>query len=210
MLTQGTSAQPFHYAGEQRDSESGFMYLRERMYEPTIGRFLQRDAFAGVPLLPASLNRFGYAFNNPATRVDPSGRAPNQRHPALPVGWSPPRDIDLPYLSAPPTNFAPTIAAVTCFLPFAGGNPQVFEQRCTYGVSFSWPGIGDIRIEVHAHAGIQMNPPFGRPVCGRPASACVDARGGHGHHSRYFFVQPDLPSRDRACSPNVHVRRKVR
>ena len=42
--TQGTSTQPFQYTGQQRDAESGLYYLRARMYDPSIARFLSRDS----------------------------------------------------------------------------------------------------------------------------------------------------------------------
>jgi RHS repeat-associated protein len=77
--TQGTSNQPFGFTGEQRDPESGFMYLRARMYEPGIGRFLQRDLTEGNPRNPASINRCVYALNNPATLTDPSGKTAGDR-----------------------------------------------------------------------------------------------------------------------------------
>ena len=37
----------FRYCGEYYDSESGTIYLRARYYDPTIGRFISRDSFAG-------------------------------------------------------------------------------------------------------------------------------------------------------------------
>ncbi|MBI3973620.1 MAG: hypothetical protein HY332_20285 [Chloroflexi bacterium] len=50
-------AQPFGYAGEQRDA-TGLLYLRARMYDPMLGRFLQRDPFVGLQAAPLTLNRF--------------------------------------------------------------------------------------------------------------------------------------------------------
>ncbi|MEA2640265.1 MAG: hypothetical protein QOF51_1659, partial [Chloroflexota bacterium] len=73
------AAQPLHYTGEPRDPETGFVYLRARMYDPTIGRFLQRDP---KPLKscdvrrPMSLSRYAYAEDNPATQTDHSGLEP--------------------------------------------------------------------------------------------------------------------------------------
>jgi RHS repeat-associated protein len=72
-LSQGTRGQPFGYTGEQRDGETGFVYLRARMYDPALGRFLQRDPFAGLMGAPLSLNRYGYVENNPVNLTDPSG-----------------------------------------------------------------------------------------------------------------------------------------
>jgi RHS repeat-associated protein len=75
--TQGTSAQPFQFTGQQRDA-TGLYDLRARMYDPIIGRFLQRDPLVGTPLSPLSLNRYGYALNNPLALVHPSGLSSNR------------------------------------------------------------------------------------------------------------------------------------
>jgi RHS repeat-associated protein len=63
------------YTGERAGSADGTLYLRARHYLPRLGRFLQRDSFAGFPERPQSLNRFAYAENNPVNHTDPSGRA---------------------------------------------------------------------------------------------------------------------------------------
>jgi RHS repeat-associated protein len=76
--TVGGSGQPFRYTGEQRDSESGLIYLRARMYDPAIGRFLQRDRFGGLNTSSPTLNRFSYVENNPITGTDPSGLSKNR------------------------------------------------------------------------------------------------------------------------------------
>lgn len=71
--TSGSSGQPFGYTGEQRDGETGFVYLRARLYDPQIGRFVQRDPFAGMAGDPLSLHRYAYVQNNPVNYIDPSG-----------------------------------------------------------------------------------------------------------------------------------------
>ena len=75
VTTAGSVDQPFQYTGEQRDAESGFIYLRARMYEPALGRLAQRDPLVGRLDLPLSLNRYAYALANPATLADHSGLA---------------------------------------------------------------------------------------------------------------------------------------
>jgi RHS repeat-associated protein len=65
--------QRMQYTGEVRDSESGFMYLRARMYDPGVGRFLQRDQYKGSQRSPMTLNGFAYAGQNPISFVDPTG-----------------------------------------------------------------------------------------------------------------------------------------
>ncbi|MBK9715620.1 MAG: hypothetical protein IPO81_30720 [Kouleothrix sp.] len=64
------------YTGERTSAADGTVYLRARHYSPALGRFLQRDSYAGTPGRPQSLNRYAYAENNPATYTDPSGRCP--------------------------------------------------------------------------------------------------------------------------------------
>ena len=39
--TVGTSNNPFQFAGEQSDNETGLIYMRARYYDPVIGRFLE-------------------------------------------------------------------------------------------------------------------------------------------------------------------------
>jgi RHS repeat-associated protein len=70
---QGTDDQPFQYTGEQVDSESGFVYLRARYYEPGTGRFISRDRWPGIVDEPGTLNRYSYVANNPINLDDPAG-----------------------------------------------------------------------------------------------------------------------------------------
>jgi RHS repeat-associated protein len=71
--TEGSSTQPFDFTGELRDAETGFLYLRARMYDPSIGRFISRDGFAGSSRHPQTQNRYSYVGNNPVTFTDPTG-----------------------------------------------------------------------------------------------------------------------------------------
>jgi RHS repeat-associated protein len=60
----GASGNYWGFAGEQRDDESDYYYLRERYFDPVIGRFLGRDPLgSGYP----------YAANNPVNLTDPTG-----------------------------------------------------------------------------------------------------------------------------------------
>ncbi len=63
----------FRYCGEYYDTETGTIYLRARYYNPTTGRFISRDSFAGRKSDPLSLNLYTYCRNNPLRYVDPSG-----------------------------------------------------------------------------------------------------------------------------------------
>ena len=62
------------YAGEWM-LPSGLVHLRARAYNPTEGRFLQRDLFAGFVDDPQPQNRYYYT-NNPANWIDPYGYTP--------------------------------------------------------------------------------------------------------------------------------------
>ena len=62
-----TSTNPFEYCGEYFDDETGLIYLRNRYYDPTIGRFITED-----PIRDGE-NWYVYAGNNPVNFVDPWG-----------------------------------------------------------------------------------------------------------------------------------------
>jgi RHS repeat-associated protein len=64
---------PFLFQGQQYDPASGDYYLRARYYDPTVGRFLSPDPFAGLDVDPLSLHRYLYAKADPVNNVDPSG-----------------------------------------------------------------------------------------------------------------------------------------
>ena len=63
----------FRYCGEYYDKETATVYLRARYYNPTTGRFISRDSYAGDNSDPLSLNLYTYCHNNPTINVDPSG-----------------------------------------------------------------------------------------------------------------------------------------
>ncbi|MEA2640347.1 MAG: hypothetical protein QOF51_1741, partial [Chloroflexota bacterium] len=85
------ASQPLQYTAEPRDSETGLIYLRARMYDPSLGRFLQRDP-KGLTSCdktrPGSLNMFTYAEDNPLTIGDPTGMQ------ATGTFWPPRGDCD--------------------------------------------------------------------------------------------------------------------
>ncbi|HJQ01310.1 MAG TPA: RHS repeat-associated core domain-containing protein [Jatrophihabitans sp.] len=67
----GTVTNPFQYAGEYTDAESGLGYLRDRYYDPTTAQFLTRD-----PVVTATRSAYAYAANNPLNVTDPTGDDP--------------------------------------------------------------------------------------------------------------------------------------
>ena len=72
-FTSGSTPNTHGYAGEQIDP-TGLSYNRARYYDATLGRFTQRDTFAGRTNDPLSLNRYVYTQNMPTSVTDPSGR----------------------------------------------------------------------------------------------------------------------------------------
>jgi RHS repeat-associated protein len=72
----GGSNNPYLFAGEQRDVETGLDYLRARYYDPLVGRFVSADAYEGTLNDPMSLHDYQYAHANPTNLVDPSGYTP--------------------------------------------------------------------------------------------------------------------------------------
>jgi RHS repeat-associated protein len=62
--------QPFTYTGREWDSETGLYYYRARYYDPSLGRFIQKDpiSFAG-----GDVNVYSYVGANPVNTVDPLG-----------------------------------------------------------------------------------------------------------------------------------------
>jgi RHS repeat-associated protein len=70
-------ANPFRYCGEYYDIDTKEYYLRNRRYDPRIGRFTSED-----PISSGS-NAYEYCGNNPVTRCDPSG-----------LDWTEIREVD--------------------------------------------------------------------------------------------------------------------
>jgi RHS repeat-associated protein len=67
----GSAPNPFRYAGEYRDGESGLYYLRARYYDPATAQFLTVD-----PLLAATAQAYAYAAGSPLNATDPRGDCP--------------------------------------------------------------------------------------------------------------------------------------
>ena len=58
---------PLRYCGEYYDTESGLIYLRNRYYDPELGRFINEDP------IQDGLNWYVYCANNPLMFTDPLG-----------------------------------------------------------------------------------------------------------------------------------------
>jgi RHS repeat-associated protein len=60
---------PYMFTGREYDSETGLYDYRNRIYKPSIGRFLQTDPIRYA----VGLNLYSYCGNNPIIYVDPYG-----------------------------------------------------------------------------------------------------------------------------------------
>nr|MDA8212791.1 RHS repeat-associated core domain-containing protein [Clostridia bacterium] len=69
----GTLYNPITYSGYYYDEETGLYYLINRYYDPVDGRFLSRDAYQDIERVPATINPYIYALNDPVNYTDPDG-----------------------------------------------------------------------------------------------------------------------------------------
>ncbi|CAD5287905.1 putative RHS repeat-associated core domain-containing protein [Alteromonas sp. 38] len=61
------------YTGHNMMDGLGIIHMNGRIYDPTLGRFLQADPFIQAPLNSQNYNRYSYVLNNPMSYTDPSG-----------------------------------------------------------------------------------------------------------------------------------------
>ncbi|HEY2405464.1 MAG TPA: RHS repeat-associated core domain-containing protein [Polyangiaceae bacterium] len=71
-----TDPQIFGFAGHEDDADLGIVNMRGRVYDPVLGRFMTADPMVGRPFRPQAWNSYSYVYNNPLSRVDPSGFEP--------------------------------------------------------------------------------------------------------------------------------------
>jgi RHS repeat-associated protein len=68
VLSTGAISNPMRFAGEYRDPESGFYYLRARYYDPSTSQLISRD-----PAVQGTGEPYGYVDDNPLNATDPTG-----------------------------------------------------------------------------------------------------------------------------------------
>jgi len=66
---EGTTTTPLGYDAQYTSSDTGLVYLRARVYDPTTAQFLTVDPLAGITRAP-----YSYVYDNPLNYSDPSGR----------------------------------------------------------------------------------------------------------------------------------------
>ncbi|HTO08860.1 MAG TPA: FG-GAP-like repeat-containing protein [Myxococcota bacterium] len=61
------------FTGHQQFDIFGFTYMKARMYDPTLGRFMNADSMIESVVSTQGMNRYSYVNNNPLSAVDPDG-----------------------------------------------------------------------------------------------------------------------------------------
>ena len=61
------------FTGHEMVDAVGIIHMNGRIYDPTLGRFLQADPFVPSAYDTQSFNRYAYVRNNPLNATDPSG-----------------------------------------------------------------------------------------------------------------------------------------
>ena len=70
QLNSAETSNPFRYCGEYYDEELDSVYLRNRYYQPAVGRFINEDP------IKDGLSWYNYCAGNPVMMIDPSGLEP--------------------------------------------------------------------------------------------------------------------------------------
>jgi RHS repeat-associated protein len=61
------------FTGHEHLDDLGLIHMNGRVFDPTIGRFLQADPFVQDPYNLLNFDRYGYCFGSPMVCTDPSG-----------------------------------------------------------------------------------------------------------------------------------------
>ncbi|MEJ6477041.1 RHS repeat-associated core domain-containing protein, partial [Pseudoalteromonas piscicida] len=61
------------FTGHEMLNNLNVIHMNGRIYDPTLGRFLQADPHIQAPTNSQSYNRYSYVLNNPLSYTDPSG-----------------------------------------------------------------------------------------------------------------------------------------
>ena len=73
--TGSVTGTPRGYTGHEQLDDIGLIHMNGRIFDPTLGVFLQSDPFIQDPSNLQNFNRYGYCYNNPLTCTDPSGQS---------------------------------------------------------------------------------------------------------------------------------------
>ncbi|GEA11692.1 RHS repeat-associated core domain-containing protein [Alteromonas sp. KUL49] len=73
LLAYTSPGDSYGYTGHKMLNELGIIHMNGRIYDPTLGRFLQADPHIQAPKNSQNYNRYSYVLNNPMSYTDPSG-----------------------------------------------------------------------------------------------------------------------------------------
>ena len=93
---------PLRYRGYVYDQETGFYYLQSRYYDPTIGRFINLDAYVSTGAGIIGYNMFAYCNGNPVSATDNEGSSSESLADIWvgSMGWLPYADGPIPVTDA--------------------------------------------------------------------------------------------------------------
>lgn len=126
VLTASAVGNRYMFTGRELDAETGNYHYRARIYNPTIGRFLQRDPIGYAD----SMNLFQYTGNNPTNYIDPHGLV--FETPSDAISWQ----LSMYYFATEPGLLTgaslvyDTIAVAMPFLPGGGGYIEAGSKIC--------------------------------------------------------------------------------
>lgn len=75
----GSNIVTHKFTGKEFDQESGLYDFGPRIYDPSVGRFIEADTIIPNPMDSRSYNRYAYALGNPVRYTDPSGHEPEEK-----------------------------------------------------------------------------------------------------------------------------------
>jgi RHS repeat-associated protein len=99
VVSEGTGETDYAFTGEWQSASTNLVYLRARFYQPSTGRFLNRDKWEGEPKQPKTFNYWNYAESNPIKYTDPTGMYVYDRYKAVTyaLSWDHQSGIDPEY-----------------------------------------------------------------------------------------------------------------
>lgn len=124
----GTATTPLGYDGQFTSSDTGLIYLRARVYDPSTAQFMSVD-----PIVEATGEAYGYAGANPVNSGDPGGLEVLKKKVVVPPLPRVPRGISIISILGPGGGFVGvhTWGPGGSFYTFSGG-----------GLSWSVGGFG--------------------------------------------------------------------
>jgi RHS repeat-associated protein len=150
------------YTGHEHLDDVGIIHMNGRIFDPTLGRFLQPDPFIQDPANLQNFDRFGYCYNNPLTCTDPSGFS----------AWTRLRNFVIR-----------VVAAVADYYGCSGYCSASVAAYQSYQAGAGWGGA--ITSGIAAYVGYSVGgADFSTQVVANAATGCLGALAGHENCAR--------------------------